>query len=277
MLPPVILCSATLLTDPMQAGPDALALQVEATAAAGFEGLSLWALHHGIAVGAGASPESIRDRIRGAGLSVPVVEAILPWETPDENTALGAAESVFSLAAEYGARFVVTVAMGADLPSLDAVAARYRTVCDAASAYDLRPIIEFLPWTGIPDLATAWYIVQQADRDNAGLLLDTWHWKRQPGGPAVDVLRKIPGDRIPVLQVSDCRPAPQGDPLTECTTQRLLPGEGAVDFAELFGVLDEIGAEPLVAPEVFNVELARAGAGPMAERVRTATQRVLGR
>ena len=75
------------------------------------------------------------------------------------------------------------------------------------------PRREFLPWTGIPDLATAWRIVESAARENAGILLDTWHWQRQPGGPAVDVLRGIPGDRIPVLQVCDCRPEPEGDPL----------------------------------------------------------------
>ena len=76
MLPPVILCSATLLTDPMQPGGDALALQVEATAAAGFDGLSLWTLHHAAAVGAGASPEAVREQVRDAGLSVPMVEAM---------------------------------------------------------------------------------------------------------------------------------------------------------------------------------------------------------
>ena len=276
MLPPVILCSATLLTDPMQPGGDALALQVEATAAAGFDGLSLWTLHHAAAVGAGASPEAVREQVRDAGLSVPMVEAILPWASPDEERALAAAEHAFSLAADYGARYVVTVAMGADLPPLDAVVERYRRVCDAAAEHGLRPLIEFLPWTGIPDLATAWQIVETADRDNAGILLDTWHWQRQPGGPAVDVLRGIPGDRIPVLQVCDCRPEPEGDPMTECTTKRLLPGEGVVDFAELFGVLDEIGADPLIAPEVFNVRLAQAGARPMAEQIRAATQRVLG-
>ena len=79
-----------------------------------------------------------------------------------------------------------------------------------------------------------------------------------------------------MLQVSDCRPAPQGDPLTECTPQRLLPGEGAVDFAELFGVLDEIGAEPLVAPEVFNAELLALGPAEMARRIATRTRAVWG-
>ena len=148
MLPPVILCSATLLTDPMQPGGDALALQGEATAAAGFDGLSLWTLHHAAAVGAGASPEAVRAQVRDAGLSVPMVEAILPWASPDEKRALAAAEHAFSLAAEYGARYVVTVAMGADLPPLDAVVERYRRVCDAAAEHGLRPLIEFLPWTG---------------------------------------------------------------------------------------------------------------------------------
>jgi len=272
----VILCSATLLPDPMQADGDALARQVDATAAAGFAGLSLWALHHAAAVGAGHAPEALRAQVRAAGLSVPVVEAILPWEAPDEASALAAAEPVFSLAAEYGARYVVSVAMGADLPALDAVTARYRAVCDAAAAHELQLLIEFLPWSGIPDLATAWRVVESADRDNAGILLDTWHWQRQPGGPAVDVLRGIPGERIPVLQVCDCAAEPDGDPLTECTTKRLLPGEGAVDFAELFGVLREIGADPLIAPEVFDVERARAGARPMAAQIRDATQSVLG-
>jgi len=141
-------------------------------------------------------------------------------------------------------------------------------VGNTASRRGLRPSIEFLPWTRIPDLATAWPIVNEAERDNAGILLDTRRWKRQPGNPAVDVLREIPGDRIPVLQTCGFRPEPEGDPMTECTAKRLLPGEGAVGFAGL----DEIGTDPLLAPEVLNLELARAQ--PTAEQGRAATQSV---
>ena len=64
--------------------------------------------------------------------------------------------------------------------------------------------------------------------------------------------------------------------MMESMTQRLLPGEGEVDWSEFLGLLDEIGADPIWAPEVFNVGLLEQGPAEMARRIGESTRKVLG-
>ncbi|MEZ5168205.1 MAG: hypothetical protein R2695_17635 [Acidimicrobiales bacterium] len=72
----------------------------------------------------------------------------------------------------------------------------------AAVAERLRPPgwwspLEFLPWTGVCDLRAADDLVVATGADNATVLLDTFHWVRQPGGPDLDRLRSVPGPGWP--------------------------------------------------------------------------------
>ena len=64
--------------------------------------------------------------------------------------------------------------------------------------------------------------------------------------------------------------------MMESMTNRLLPGEGEVDWPSVLALLDEIGADPIWAPEVFNVGLMEAGPVEMARKTREATRSVLG-
>ena len=47
---------------------------------------------------------------------------------------------------------------------------------------------------------------------------------------------------------------------------RLLPGEGAVDIAEVLGTLVETGASPVVVSEVFSGALCELGPAENARR-----------
>jgi sugar phosphate isomerase/epimerase len=165
--------------------------------------------------------------------------------------------------------------LGTDGLDIDVAAKGFAYACDLAARHGLRVGIEFLPWSAIADLRTAWEIVRRADRDNGGLVLDSWHWQRQAGGPDLDTLRTIPADRIHVLQLNDAPAAPDGDPMDETMNRRLLPGEGEIDLASLLRALDDIGAEPMVAPEVFSRVTAALGPEEAAQRIGDATRRVL--
>jgi sugar phosphate isomerase/epimerase len=134
----------------------------------------------------------------------------------------------------------------------------------------MKVALEFLPWTGIPDLAAAWRIVESAGDPAGGILLDTWHWQRRPGGPAPELLRTIPGERITYVQVSDTAPNPVTDLWTETMSDRRLPGEGTVDYAEVFGILSDLGVDAFTATEIFNAGIVADGPGKAARRMRDA-------
>jgi sugar phosphate isomerase/epimerase len=228
----IAICTATLLADPLAAGAAEIREADEAAAAAGFTEASVWS-----------------HQLDTVALKVGVVEAAMTWANADAATAAAEASTLAALVRQTGATKVMAVCLEPELADLDAAR---RNLTGLVEAVDAQVCVEFLPWSGIPDLATAWSLVEPT---GAGILLDTWHWVRQPGGPAFDLLATIPGERIGYLQLCDAAAEPAADVYTEAMTGRLLPGEGVVDFSAVRSALDAIGAMPYVAIEVFNPAL----------------------
>lgn len=271
----LVLATATLQTDPMTCTPDDFGNQLDAAARAGFAGISQWELHHGALAAAGVSTDEMIAAIADHGLTVSVVDALLPFSGTSED-ALGAARGTFELANRFGARIVPAVSLFPDeFESVDAASERYAALCDLAAEHELKVPIEFLPWSAIPDLATAWRIVDASDRPSGGIMIDTWHWRRQPGGPNTELLARIPPSFIPIVQLCDAGPDPSDDLYTEAMTERLLPGDGVVDFDEFFTALYATGADPVLATEVFNTALAAEGSAQMAKAIASSCSQVL--
>jgi sugar phosphate isomerase/epimerase len=222
---------------------DEVRAAVDAAVAAGFTEGSVWAhqLH----------------LVEGRGLDVVVVEASMAWATGTSDAARSEADHFASTAQRVGASKIVAVCMDATWPGIDPAREKLALVVEAASAVGAQVCVEFLPWSAIPDLATAWSLVEPLGAD-AGILLDTWHWQRQPGGPNPELLATIPPERLGYVQLCDTAPSASGDPLTEAMTNRLLPGQGTVDFGSLLGQLSSMGATPWVATEIFNPGMVKS-------------------
>jgi sugar phosphate isomerase/epimerase len=259
------LCPATLLPDPMRCDRATFEQLVPAVAEAGFRTVSLWPLH-AREVGVDATESILAD----AGLTVPVVEALTQWTLGPGSGLRDEAEAMVEFASRFGAHTIAACTLETHLDSLDSAVAGFAEVCDLAAAGGQRVCIEFLPWTALPDLATAWDVVDRAGRSNGGILLDVWHWQRQPGGPDFELLARIPGERIHYVQLGDATPEPAPDLFAEAMSARVLPGDGVVDLKAVLDALAGIGADPYVAAEVFNAGLAAGGPGPMAQAVRRA-------
>jgi sugar phosphate isomerase/epimerase len=247
------ICTATLLTDPLTADTEAVRAAGQAATAAGFTEASVWVQHI--------------DALDGVGLHVAVVEAAMAWANADQSNAEAEARRLVEVAEGLGASTILAVCLEPHLADLDGARRNLVVLVTLAGDIGARVCVEFLPWTGIPDLATAWAVVEPLG-PACGIVLDTWHWVRQPGGPAPDVLARIPGERIGYVQVCDVPASAGADPFTDAMTGRLLPGDGVVDFAELSDRLAAIEATPFVATEVFNPTLvaelgARGAAGAM--------------
>lgn len=254
------ICTATLLADPMAADAEAVRAAGRAAVAAGFTEASVWLQH--------------LDALDDVGLRVAVVEAAVGWANGDRAAAEAEAGRLVAAAERVGAPTIMAVCLEPRLADADGARGNLGVLVALAADVHARVCVEFLPWTGIPDLATAWDLVEPLG-PGCGIVLDTWHWVRQPGGPAPDVLARIPGERIGYLQVCDAAADPGPDPFTEAMTGRLLPGDGVVDFAELATHLAAIGATPFVAAEVLNPTLVTdLGAQRAATAMRDAAARL---
>jgi sugar phosphate isomerase/epimerase len=258
--------------------------RVDAAVAGGFAGISLWGRDYWSARRSGLGDRDIRALLDDHGLAVAEVDLAWSWlpgaadvHIPgeldtEELFAYGEAE-LFQLAAAVGARSVNAIDVFGGTWTVDDAAAAFAGLCDRAAEHGLLVHIEFLPWSHIPDVATAWEIVRRADRPNGGVLLDAWHFFRS--GADVAALRAVPGPRLIGLQLDDGPAAAESNLPIAALHDRLLPGEGELGLTELLCTLREIGAVAPAGVEVFSDDLHALAPAEIGRRAGDAARRVL--
>jgi sugar phosphate isomerase/epimerase len=167
-------------------------------------------------------------------------------------TEIAAFSAFFETGARLGARHILVAAYD---PVLDRFADRFAGFCEAAAPYGLTCDLEFMPWTSVPDLATANRIVERAGRANAGVLVDALHFDRS--GSLIGDIAAIPVGRFHYWQLCDGpaeRPTTSEEMMRAARTERMFPGEGGIDLVALTRAMP---ATIAVSIEVPTVELAR--------------------
>jgi len=268
------MCPATLMTDPMAPTPQTVRGAFDAASAAGFADTSVWAWYLPLLSNHGTL-EAARTELDRRGMRVRAVEAAAAWATGASGEAAAEAAQMAAAVEATGASLVLAACLGPTLAGVEEARRQLSLLAEPARRAGASVAVEFLPWTGIPNLAAAWDLVEPLGGE-IGLVIDTWHWLRQPGGGDLDLLAAIPPERILYLQLSDAPAAPSGELFDETMHQRLLPGDGAVDFGAVLACLAARGAKPFVAVEMFNPAFVAEHGGPgAADAMRQAAERVL--
>ena len=227
-----------------------------AAASAGFRGVGLRNDDLSAARAAGVTDADLRAVLHEHDTEVFEIEFVSGWSSDDAAIRANARrveDELYALASALGT--TPNVNAGCSEPveapvALDAMVERFAAFCDRAAAHGLTLSVEFMPWTGIPDAASAWDLVRQAGRPNAGVLVDTWHYFRGAADP--DQLRAIPPERIAGLQINDAAAQVVGTLREDTLHRRLLPGEGAFDLVSLVRTLDTMGVSLPYAIEVIS-------------------------
>lgn len=265
--PPLVISSYTLGT--RVSFPE----RVRAAAAAGFDGIGLRAENYWDAQDAGLDGTAMAEIAASAGVPVREVEYLTGWGSPaDRNAEQQRKErTVFEMARTFGVRHM-NAGLLEHLP-VDQIAEALAGLCDRAGA-DLTVALEFMPYSGVPDLATAWQVLRDAGRPNAALIVDVWHWAR--AGMTTADLAGVPADRVVAVQLCDVIATPM-DPLrAESLGHRLPPGHGHGDAAGLVRALHDHGVTPkVVAVEVISNALVAQGVVDAASTVHAAAIEVL--
>ena len=237
----------------------ALPERFAAAAEAGYDRVTLSPPEVLRAAAEGTSARTIGARARDLGLEL-IVDPVMNWypdRTPSPSRFAGVStDEALRVCEDLGAVSLSAIGTGASDVPADALAEHFAAVCDRAREFGADVHLEFIPFTFIREIATAWDIVRTADRPNGGLVFDTWHFFR--GTPDYATLATIPGDRILEVQLDDALAVPEGT-LREETQRRLLPGDGAFDLTTVLRALDAIGGLRSAGPEVINPELAALG------------------
>jgi sugar phosphate isomerase/epimerase len=235
--------------------------RVDAAVAGGFSGISLWGRDYLVARDGGLSDRDIGVLLADHGLSVAELDPAWWWppgasdvhispEHDHEQIFRFGEPELFAVAHAVGARSLNAVDVFGGTWSLDDAAEAFAALCDRAADHGLLVHLEFLPWSRIPDLSSAWEVVSAADRANGGLMVDAWHYFRS--GPDRELLRSLPGASILGIQLCDAPAKPEPDPLHATLHERLLPGEGDLDLVALLADLRATGTAAPVGVEVFS-------------------------
>jgi len=177
------------------------------------------------------------------------------------------------VAAEIGAKAILVAGNDPDEARLTD---RFTAFCAAAAPYSLTADLEPMPWTNVPNLATAIRIVQAASQPNGGILVDTLHFDRSDSTLAH--LASIPRSWLHYAQLCD---APAEKPtnieglIHTARAERLFPGEGGID---LLPILAGLPADLPISLEIPTETLARTlGPEARARRALDAARSLLAR
>jgi len=166
-------------------------------------------------------------RLAATGISVADLEIVA--FRPD--TVVAALEPFLETGGELGARNTLVAAYD---PDLDRFSDRFAEYCTRAERYGLTADLEFMPWTFVPDLPTAFRIVEKVQSPAAGVLIDALHFDRSGG--RIEDLHRILHGRLHYWQICDApaeRPATMDAMIHAAREERMFPGEGGIDLVSL--------------------------------------------
>jgi len=247
----------------------------DAAVAGGFTALTLYPTQIRRARAEGITLSAMRRELEARGLAYADLDPLLNW-LPGDNlqNELAATEAEhYSVAEALRARSLNVAVMARPSVNVGEAAEAFAGVCDRAWEFGLLVTLEYLPWAGVPDLVTARAIVERAARPNATLMIDTWHTFRGP--TREDQLRSLPGKLVGSIQINDAPAQPSGDLISETTSARLLPGEGAIPVARWLRILEQNGSRAPIGVEIFSAALDQLPPAEVGRRCGDAARRVI--
>lgn len=250
--------------------------RVAAAGAAGFAGIG-WRLDdHRRERALGLHEGDVRAVLAHAGVALVELEVLYDWWRPDERAARSLRDEaeLRAMAGAYGARHltVCDVEEPDGTFAVDLAAERFAGICDRAADVGLLVALEYLPWSAVPDPATALAVVEAAGRRNGGLQVDAWHTFR---GAGLGALRDVPAARVAAVQLDDADRRRIGPWLEDTTRRRRLPGEGSFDLTGFLRTLDAAGVACPIGVEVLSDDLNALPVTAAARRAHDTARRVI--
>ena len=210
------------------------------------------------------------------GIELAEVEFLFDWSAgPDEPERVENARQTGGPGVGDGRRVrtrVVSVGelvRRRELPPFDVLVERFAALCDRAADHDLLVALEFMPFSGIPDVADAACThSRQSERAERGpqrrlvALLPRHPGSRRAAPPC--------GDRVFMIQLDDADEEVVGELFEDTMFRRRYPGEGSFDLVGSCALLDEVGRPAPKSVEILSAEhqaLPVGGGSPTGARL----------
>ena len=207
-------------------------------------------------------------RMRDTGVGVMDLEVIRIGAQFDAT----AYQALLEAGAALQARAVLVIGEDADASRL---ADSFGQLCAVVAPYGMTVDLEFLPWTAVPDARAAMRVLRAAGNPaNAGILVDALHVSRSTTSP--DDLTELARGPLHYAQICDAPvggPFPVDEMIRTARQERLLPGEGGIDLAQMFARLPQ--DLPVSVEIPHQARMARLGALEWARQALAASRAVL--
>jgi 2-keto-myo-inositol isomerase len=251
---------------------------IAAAGAAGFKALEIWAAKMDAYLEA-RPVEELKALFDAAGLQPASINSIefITFRPPEEYVAIKArCRELCELARALGCDKIVVVPS----PTPEGVAwdqivdesvRVLRELSEVAGATDVQLAFEFLgfPWCSVRTLAQCWEIVEQTQRDNVGLVIDTCHF--YAGGSELSAIEQVDPEKVLIFHINDVEDRPLE---TIEDAHRLLPGEGVIPLDGILTRLKQIGFDGLCSVELFRPAYWERDPAELAAAARAATLEV---
>jgi len=217
-------------------------MQIRVARETGWDGVFLRAEHLRRYLEAGLQPDALRSALEGLDpINLGALPDVERWRLAEGAAMLAEALELTDLAVAVGASFVQVLSgpvtpggaytgpaelSGRELRRVTAEA--LRAIADIGAPRGIRYYLEPLAWTPLAPLDRAVAAIEDADRENVGLVLDFWHlW--QSGATPDDVARLDPR-LIFGVDFGDSLGSPgSGGP--DGRARRVWPGEGSIPLS----------------------------------------------
>jgi len=235
--------------------PYSLEIDVEAAGRTGFEYIEIWndpssnsKLERYIQ---SHSKEELKDLISSFDLGV---SAICPfggyvWCSETEfGRKLEETRRYLEIGSHIGCESLLVCADGFDEKNRNKIiqdhADRLRRLADVSEDYDVKIALEWF-W----DLKDAVQVVNLANHEYLGMIIDTFHWYRGDGN--MDNIDLIPSDKLFLVHINDCEDIERGK-LTDMN--RVYCGYGVIPLVEILRRFRRKGYGGCLSVEIFREE-----------------------
>ena len=241
-----------------------LEVKLAAAARAGFRAIELF--ENDLTFFSGR-PRDVRTRAQDLGLEIVALQPMRDFEgmpEPMRARNFERAQRKFDLMDELGAKLLCICSNVHEdcLGEPERSAADLAELADIAAQRGYRIGYEALAWgRHVKDWMQAWDLVSRADKQNLGIVLDSFHIcvRNNPIAPIAD----LPAGKTALVQIADA-PAILMDPMSLSRHHRCFPGQGDYPITEFVDAAIRAGYRGALSLEIFNDQFRGAPANIVA-------------
>lgn len=124
-------------------------------------------------------------------------------------------------------------------------------LADIGRAHGIRFQLEPIAWAPLHSLSQSLEVIQEAGRDNVGMVIDFWHlWAGEATTP--DEVARLPKDQIYGVHICDGKRHVPGEAWDEGRLRGYLVGEGDIPVGEWVAAVQSTGFDGVWSAETYS-------------------------